>query len=275
MNWKNTIVTASVTAAMLMGSLTTAALTGQVSAAAADQSKVEVIWGVNLRTSPTSSGKVIRMVSKGETLTVLEQSGSDWYKIKDASNRTGYISSSSKYTQAISGGSTTGNTGTTSGSSGSGSSQGSTSQGSVAVEKVIAAGMKYMGTPYKYASDRDSVATFDCSSFVRRAFIDGLGITLPADSRQQGDYVKKKGTVTTNWKNLKRGDLMYFMSYKGTSASAYSGVNKSQATITHTGIYLGNGKILHTYSNAGGGVTVSDIAGKHWESRFLFGGSAL
>lgn len=275
MNWKNTIVTASVTAAMLMGSLTTAALTGQVSAAAADQSKVEVIWGVNLRTSPASSGKVIRMVSKGETLTVLEQSGSDWYKIKDASNRTGYISSSSKYTQAISGGSTTGNTGTTSGSSGSGSSQGSTSQGSVAVEKVIAAGMKYMGTPYKYASDRDSTATFDCSSFVRRAFIDGLGITLPADSRQQGDYVKKKGTVTTNWKNLKRGDLMYFMSYKGTSASAYSSVNKSRATITHTGIYLGNGKILHTYSNAGGGVTVSDIAGKHWESRFLFGGSAL
>jgi cell wall-associated NlpC family hydrolase len=275
MNWKNTIVTASVTAAMLMGSLTTAALTGQVSAAAADQSKVEVTWGVNLRTSPTSSGKVIRMVSKGETLTVLEQSGSDWYKIKDSANRTGYISSSSKYTQVVSGGSTTGNTGTTSGSSGSGSSQGSTSQGSVAVEKVITAGMKYMGTPYKYGSDRDSTATFDCSSFVRRAFIDGLGITLPADSRQQGDYVKGKGAVTTNWKNLKRGDLMYFMSYKGTSASAYSGVNKSRATITHTGIYLGNGRILHTYSNAGGGVTVSDIAGKHWESRFLFGGSAL
>lgn len=266
MNWKNTIVTASVTAAMLMGSLTTAALTGQVSAAAADQSKAEVIWGVNLRTSPTTSAKVVRMVSKGETVTVLEQSGSDWYKIKDSANRTGYISSSSKYTQLVSQNTAAENKGTTNGSA---------VKGSTAVEKVIAAGMKYMGTPYKYAADRNSTAVFDCSSFVRRAFIDGLGVTLPADSRQQGEYVKKKGQVTTNWKNLKRGDLMYFMSYKGTSASAYKGINKSKATITHTGIYLGNGKILHTYSNAGGGVTISDIAGKHWEYRFLYGGSAL
>lgn len=272
MNWKNTIVTAGVTAALLMGSLTTASLTEQVSAAATDQSKVEVIWGVNLRTTPTSSGKVIRMVSKGETLTVLEQSGSDWYKIKDSSNRTGYISSSSKYTQTVSGGTASGSTSTNVSNS---SASGSTVKGSTAVEKVIAAGMKYIGTPYKHGADRNSTAMFDCSSFVRRAFIDGLGITLPADSRQQGDYVKKKGTVKTSWKNLKRGDLMYFMSYKGTSASAYNGVNKSRAVITHTGIYLGNGKILHTYSNAGGGVTISDIAGKHWEYRFLFGGSAL
>ncbi|WP_434758352.1 C40 family peptidase [Paenibacillus amylolyticus] len=275
MNWKNTIVTASVTAAMLMGSLTTAALTGQVSAAASDQSQVEVIKGVNLRTSPTSSGKVIRMLSKGETLTVLQQSGSYWYQIKDSANRTGYISSSSKYTQALNDRPATGNTGTTNGSNSNGSNQGSTEKGSAAVEKVIAAGMKFMGTPYKFGSDRDSTATFDCSSFVRRAFLNGLGVTLPADSRQQGDYVKGKGTVTTNWKNLKRGDLMYFMSYKGTSASAYNGINKSRATITHTGIYMGDGKILHTYSNAGGGVTISDIAGKHWENRFLFGGSAL
>lgn len=280
MNWKNTIVTASVTAAMLMGSLTTAALTGQVSAAAADQSKAQVIWGVNLRISPTTSAKVIRMVSKGETVTVLEQSGSDWYKIKDSANRTGYISSSSKYTQPVSKDAASENKGTVSDSNSSGSSiananNGTAIKGNAAVEKVIAAGMKYMGTPYKYAADRNSTAVFDCSSFVRRAFIDGLGITLPADSRQQGEYVKKKGKVTTHWKNLKRGDLMYFMSYKGTSASAYKGINKTKETITHTGIYLGNGKILHTYSNAGGGVTISDIAGKHWEYRFLYGGSAL
>ncbi|MBR2567237.1 MAG: C40 family peptidase [Paenibacillus sp.] len=262
MNWKNTIVTASVTAAMLMGSLTTTALTGQVSAATTNQSKAEVIRGVNLRTSPTTSAKVIRMVSKGETVTILQKSGSAWYKIKDSANRTGYISSSSKYTKTLNAGTTTG-------------SNTSTQTSTKSVEKVITAGMKYMGTPYKYGANRNSTAVFDCSSFVRRAFIDALGVTLPADSRQQGDYVKKKGTVTTNWKNLKRGDLMYFMSYKGTKASAYKGVNKSKAKITHTGIYLGDGKILHTYSNAGGGVTVSDVAGKHWEYRFLFGGSAL
>ncbi|WP_017690228.1 SH3 domain-containing C40 family peptidase [Paenibacillus sp. PAMC 26794] len=264
MNWKKTIITASVTATMLMGSLTTGALTAQVSAAAVDNSQVKVIWGVNLRTTPSSSAKIVRTVAKGETVTVLQQSGSDWYKIKDSANRTGYISSSSKYTQAISGG-----------TSGSGSNSGTSVTGNASVEKVIAAGMKYLGTPYEFGASRNSTATFDCSSFVRQTFIDALGIKLPADSRKQGAYVKAKGTVQTNWKNLKRGDLMYFMSYKGSSASSYSGVNKSTATITHTGIYLGDGKVLHTYSNAGGGVTTSDISGKHWEYRFLFGGSAL
>lgn len=70
MNWKKTIITASVTATMLMGSLTTGALTAQVSAAAVNNSQVKVIWGVNLRTSPTSSAKIVRMVAKGETVTV-------------------------------------------------------------------------------------------------------------------------------------------------------------------------------------------------------------
>ncbi|WP_024632467.1 MULTISPECIES: C40 family peptidase [unclassified Paenibacillus] len=263
MNWKSKIITASVTATMLMGSLTAGALTTPASAAAVANSKVKVIWGVNLRTSPSSSASIVRLMPKGETVTVTQNSGSGWYKVKDSGNRTGYISSSSKYTQAVKG--------STSGSGTSGTSV----TGSASVEKVIAAGMKYKGTPYEFGASRTSTATFDCSSFVRQAFIDALGIKLPSDSRKQGAYVKANGTVQTNWKNLKRGDLMYFMSYKGTSASSYSSVNKSTATITHTGIYLGDGKILHTYSNAGGGVTISDISGKHWEYRFLFGGSAL
>ncbi|QOS77307.1 C40 family peptidase [Paenibacillus sp. JNUCC31] len=271
MNWKSKIITASVTATMLMGSLTTGALTTPASAATVQNSKVKVIWGVNLRTSPSSSASIVRLVPKGETVTVTQKSGSGWYKIKDSGNRTGYISSSSKYTKAVKGNTTTGSSST----SGSGSGSSTSVTGSASVEKVIAAGMKYWGTPYEFGASRNSTATFDCSSFVRRAFMDALGIKLPSDSRQQGAYVKANGTVKTNWKNLKRGDLMYFMSYKGSSASSYSGVNKSKAAITHTGIYLGNGKVLHTYSNAGGGVTISDISGKHWEYRFLFGGSAL
>ncbi|MNW29794.1 putative endopeptidase YafL precursor [compost metagenome] len=271
MNWKSKIITASATAAMLFGSLTAGTFTESASAAAVVSSKAKVIWGVNLRTSPSTSANIVRQLPKGETITIISQSGSAWYKVQDSANRTGYISSSSKYTQAISG-----NTSSNSSSSNSSSTiNASATKGSAAVEKVIAAGMKYRGTPYEFGASRNSTATFDCSSFVRQAFMDALSVKLPSDSRQQGDYVKAKGKVQTDWKKLKRGDLMYFMSYKGTKASAYSGVNKSTARITHTGIYLGDGKILHTYSNAGGGVTISDIAGKHWEYRFLFGGSAL
>lgn len=143
------------------------------------------------------------------------------------------------------------------------------------VQNVITAGSKYMGTPYEYGSSRSNTRTFDCSDFVRQAFLDGARVRLPADSRGQGDYVKSKGNITTNWRNLNRGDLMFFMSYRGSSPSSYQGFNKMSQRITHVAIYLGNGKMLHTYSNASGGVTVSTIAGRHWEARFMFGGSAL
>lgn len=68
---------------------------------------------------------------------------------------------------------------------------------------------------------------------------------------------------------------MFFMSYKGSRASSYARINKFNQRITHVGIYLGNGKMLHTFSKASGGVRIDSISGKHWEHRFIFGGSAI
>jgi cell wall-associated NlpC family hydrolase len=141
--------------------------------------------------------------------------------------------------------------------------------------KVINAGMKYLGRPYEFGSNRYTTKTFDCSDFVRQVFKEGAGVILPMNSRTQADYVKRNGSITKNWRNLKRGDLMFFMSYRGSSKSNYKNINKSKQKITHVSIYLGNGKMLHTYSNESGGVRIDSIAGKHWEYRFIFGGSAL
>jgi cell wall-associated NlpC family hydrolase len=139
-------------------------------------------------------------------------------------------------------------------------------------QNVIRAGLKYIGTPYQFGASRSSTRTFDCSSFTRQAFWDGAGVRIPADSRKQAAYVKSVGQTQTNWRNLQPGDLMFFMSYK---PSAYSRLNKSNQRITHVGIYMGNGKILHTYSKASGGVKISDIAGTQWEYRYIIGGSAI
>ncbi|MCU6712199.1 SH3 domain-containing protein [Paenibacillus sp. J5C_2022] len=354
---KQKAVTVTLSAALLFGS----AAMLPAPAAYAATATAEVQWGVNMRTAPSTSGSVIRMLKKGEEVTIIDQASSGWYKVSDSSGRTGYISSSSKYTNVTDSGSSSSASGqdavaamnavvkrsvsfrqgpstssdrirylksgeqlqvtskynsywyeavdssgvkgyvsasskyvdvngTVSGGTGSSSNTGNANTGgsgstnsgqnagtasNASVEKVIAAGLKYLGTPYEFGSNRSSTKTFDCSDFVRRAFIDGVGVTLPADSRQQGDYVKKKGKTTTNINNLKRGDLMFFMSYKGSSASAYSGINKASQRITHVGIYLGDGKILHTYSKESGGVKTNSIKGTHWEQRFLFGGSAL
>ncbi len=145
------------------------------------------------------------------------------------------------------------------------------------IEKVIAEGMKHLGTPYEYASNRSTAKTFDCSDFVRWVFNEAITVKLPADSRQQGAFVKENhpSSVQTDWHQLKRGDLMFFMSYEGSDEASYKSVDKSSQRITHVGIYLGNGTILHTYSKASGGVTTSTIEGTQWEHRFLFGGSAI
>lgn len=115
----------------------------------------------------------------------------------------------------------------------------------------------------------------DCSEFVRWAYYEGANIVLPSNSRSQGKYVMENGTYTTDWKKLKPGDLMFFMDYRGWQLSNYSGIDKSSQRISHVAIYLGDGKILHTYSNEAGGVTISTFEGKHWEARFMFGGSVL
>jgi len=224
-----------------------------------------IVGSPSFRTGPSTSASRIRYFGKGEQVTVTGQPNAYWYAVTDSKGRSGYVSSDSQYIRV------TGQIGAPLPSTGSGSS----ASASAKVESVIAAGMKYLGTPYEYGSSRSNTSTFDCSDLVRQMFKDALGVTLPADSRGQGDYVRDKGQVKTDWKQLKRGDLMFFMDYKGTSASSYSGKSAFGSRISHVGIYLGDGKILHTYSKASGGVRTDSIAGKHWEHRFLYGGSAL
>ncbi|WP_424769377.1 C40 family peptidase [Paenibacillus sp. sgz302251] len=146
---------------------------------------------------------------------------------------------------------------------------------SSSIEKSISTGMKYLGTPYEFGSNRSTTKTFDCSDFTKFILRTGAGLNIPGSSATQAEYVKKKSAVKTKWTSLKRGDLMFFMSYRGSSASSYSRINKSKQRVTHVGIYLGNGKMLHTYSKASGGVRIDSIDNKHWEYRFIFGGSAL
>ncbi|RKN84559.1 NlpC/P60 family protein [Paenibacillus ginsengarvi] len=108
---------------------------------------------------------------------------------------------------------------------------------------VIATGKKYMGVPYKFGSKSGSTSTFDCSSFMQYIFKQN-GISLPRSSRQQskaGTYVQRS--------QLKPGDLVFF----------YSPVH-------HVAMYIGGGKILHTYGK--GGVTISDLNSGWWNSHY-------
>lgn len=220
-------------------------------------SNARIVANVSFRPQPTTSSTRIRMLQTNEKMLVLEKVNDAWYRAKDMNGIEGYISTGANYI----------------------STDFSVTGLLLSVEDqinlVIQAGMKYLTTPYEFGSSRSDTLTFDCSDFVRQAFLDGINDLLPGDSRGQGDRVKQLGTDVYRISELKRGDLMFFMSYEGANASDYALLNKFNETITHVGIYLGNGQILHTYSSASGGVRVDSLSGTAWEYRFLFGGSAM
>jgi lipoprotein Spr len=108
---------------------------------------------------------------------------------------------------------------------------------------IIATGKRYMGTPYDFGAPSGSTRAFDCSSFTQFVYAK-YGVKLPRTSQQQskvGSYVSKA--------NLKPGDLVFFYS-----------------PIHHVAIYIGNGKILHTYGAPG--VTISNMNSSFWKSKY-------
>jgi peptidoglycan DL-endopeptidase CwlO len=220
-------------------------------------SNAEVIYGVNMRKAPSTSGDIVRMLTKGEELLVLEKANDSWFKVRDAAGVEGYASTGTKYIKL--------NT----------TVYKMKLPQSDLIEAFIAEGMKFMGTPYEFGSTRFDITTFDCSDFVLQAFWNVTATTIPADSRGQAAYVQELGGIEMDWKNLKRGDLMFFMSYAGSKASDYANVNPMTEEVTHVAIYLGNGQMLHTYSPESGGVRIDTIEGKTWEYRYLYGGSFI
>ncbi|MCS7459032.1 C40 family peptidase [Paenibacillus doosanensis] len=110
-------------------------------------------------------------------------------------------------------------------------------------QSVISIGKKYLGVPYKYGATAGSTKSFDCSSFTQYVY-KKIGISLPRTSKEQS----KAGTFVAR-KNLKAGDLVFF----------YSPVH-------HVAIYIGNGKILHTYGE--GGVKISNLNSGWWNNHY-------
>ena len=119
----------------------------------------------------------------------------------------------------------------------------SVSASSVSGSKIISTGKRYMGVPYKFGASTSQTNRFDCSSFTKHVFkLNGINLPRRAISQSKvGKFVSRS--------NLKPGDLVFF----------YSPVH-------HVGIYIGNGKIIHTYGSPG--VTISSIKSGWWSKHY-------
>lgn len=105
----------------------------------------------------------------------------------------------------------------------------------------------WYGTPYLLGGiDRRGI---DCSAFVRQVFREAIEIELPRNSRAQygtGDKVASQ-------RELVPGDMIFFDTL-------------DRGTVTHVGVYLGNGEFAHASSSKG--VTRATLSAKYYQRAF-------
>ena len=176
---------------------------------------VDADVGLNVRKGPGTNYSVITKLADGTKVTV-KSTSNGWSKITTG-NTTGYVSSSYLTSKKPS----------------SGSSSDSSSSTSTSASKVISYAKKLLGKPYVWGAQGPN--SFDCSGFTYYVFKNAAGITLPRTSSMQSNY----GTYVSK-SNLRPGDLVFFDT-----------VGSNNGDVTHCGIYIGNGQLIHAASGQG------------------------
>lgn len=116
----------------------------------------------------------------------------------------------------------------------------------VSGSQILAEAQKYLGCPY--AAGGASPSGFDCSGFVYYVLKQvGLSPFRTPDSQiTQGSEVSKS--------DLQIGDIVFFSSNSGRS-------------LTHVGIYSGNGQFIHA-PNSRSTVSYSDLTSGYWANTY-------
>ena len=118
-------------------------------------------------------------------------------------------------------------------------------------EELILAAKNYLGTPYRYGGA--SKAGIDCSGLVYMAALDSGLAALPRTARGMYNKVERISDF-----ERQAGDLVFFSAY---------------GLISHVGIYLGNGKFIHSASDGPStGVIISNLSENYWKRHYFSSG---
>lgn len=110
---------------------------------------------------------------------------------------------------------------------------------------------EWYGTRYRYGGT--SHRGIDCSAFMQVLSQYSFGWMLPRTAREQYASLTR-----ISQDELKEGDLVFFNTTGG---------------ISHVGMYLQNGKFIH--SSTSQGVAISSLDDKYWKARFVGARRAL
>jgi cell wall-associated NlpC family hydrolase len=112
---------------------------------------------------------------------------------------------------------------------------------------LVSTAIGFLGIPYLRGGNSAETG-FDCSGFVRAIYKETIGLVLPRSADQQANATQK---IDKN--ELKPGDLVFF--------------NTMKRTFSHVGIYLGEGKFIHS-PRSGASVRIEDMRIPYWNVRF-------
>jgi cell wall-associated NlpC family hydrolase len=114
---------------------------------------------------------------------------------------------------------------------------------------LVMGAMNFIGVRYRRGGT-SAEKGFDCSGFTRYVFENSIGLVLP---RRADEQARAPGFFSISKDELKPGDLVFF--------------NTLRRTFSHVGIYVGDGKFIHS-PRAGGEVRVEDMRVDYWAKRF-------
>lgn len=115
---------------------------------------------------------------------------------------------------------------------------------------LVSEAQRWLGTRYLYGGDSKSGT--DCSGLVMRVYHNVCGVKIPRSTREQVKYCTK---VARN--KIRPGDLVFFAPVK------------ADDKVSHVGLYVGEGKMIHASSSRG--VMVSGFDSGYWGERYLTG----
>ena len=113
-------------------------------------------------------------------------------------------------------------------------------------QQIATSALSYVGCAYLYGGTTPD--GFDCSGFVQYVYsVNGISINRTANAQLADGY-------EVSYEAMQPGDLIYF---------------GSDGTVTHVGLYVGDGNFVHA-QNTETGVVVTNLSESYYANRFMY-----